>query len=125
MKKHLKSKALFSNFIDFLFIVALICVITVSALAAKLVLYPSESVGGELHIRTEYMPEEYRELLHLYDTVFDTLTKRRVGEITRLTVDERDGEIRFHITLSAKFTPNSRALRTKELWFYFAEEEIV
>ena len=124
MKKQIKSKVMLSIFIDFVFIIILISVIATAFFSVKFLLYPEQSCEGELKIRTEVMPKEYEHLISVGDSLFDTLTKRRVGEVTSLYTVEKDEEIYFILTVDAKFTPRSKALRTGELWFYFAVEDL-
>ena len=113
-----------SIFIDFVFIIILISVIATAFFSVKFLLYPEQSCEGELKIRTEVMPKEYEHFISVGDSLFDTLTKRRVGEVTSLYTVEKDEEIYFILTVDAKFTPRSKALRTGELWFYFAVEDL-
>ena len=113
-----------SIFVDFTFIVIAIALICGALLIAKSVLYPQQSFSGDLKIRTEYMPLEYKHELRAGDIVFDTLTKRKIGVIKNVEVDEGDEDVRFFITLDATFKPRSKSLRTQNLWFYFAEADI-
>lgn len=125
MKNSRISKRLLSNLIDFVFAITLISLLIGTLLFVKTLLYPETSDGGELTLRTELMPSEHREDLRVGDTVFDTLTKRRVGEITDLQVIEaQDNKIYFLLTLDAEFSPRGKSLRTVELWFYFAVENL-
>ena len=124
MKNVQKIKYLLSKFVDFGFIVILSLVIIGSFLISKALLYPDKNTGGEIRIRTELMPAEYSSELCVGDAVFDTLTKRRIGEITELEIIERENKIYFFLTLDADFIPRSKALRTPRLWFYFAREDL-
>ena len=124
MKNVVKSKLLLSIFTDFVFIVALLCIVLMFFFGLKLLLYPEQSYEGELKFRTELMPKQYSESLNTGDTVFDTLTKRRVGTLREVKAIESGGEIYFMCTLDAEFIPHSKALRTRELWFYFAREDV-
>ena len=124
MKNRLKSKQSFAIFIDFLVSIVLLSVVLAAVFITKLILYPNEIGESSLTVRTEYMPEEYRDDLSVGDTLYDTLTKRRVGEITEIAVNERDGKIYFFVTIDAKSTPRSKSLRTKDLWFWFTAEDV-
>ena len=125
MKNSAKSKRLLSNLVDFAFVITLISLVVGTLFFVKMLLYPEQNEGGGLTLRSETMPGGYREDLHVGDTVFDTLTKRRVGEISELQVIEHpDGKIHFLITLDAEFSPRGKSLRTAELWFYFAVENL-
>ena len=125
MKNQAKSKRLLSNIIDFTIAAALFSLIIGAVFFIKALLYPGASEGGEMRIRTEIMPSEHRGSLHVGDTVFDTLTKRRVGEITDMRVIEcEDGKIYFLLALDSVTAPRGKSLRTAELWFYFAEEDL-
>jgi len=123
MKNSRKSKPLLSKFIDFIFIVLFITVTILTVSVTKAILYPEEKTIGELKIRSELMPREYKDSLAPGDVLFDTVTKRRVGEISRVEIREADGKICFYLTLNARFKPRSKALRSNELWFYFAVED--
>lgn len=122
MKNSQKSKYLFSILIDFILILVLIFVISTCFLIASKILFPEQSEPCELKIRSEVMPREYQWELSEGDVVYDTLTKRRVGNIKSVQSLNRDGGIYFYITIDAAFKPRSKSLRTNKLWFYFAEE---
>ena len=122
MLKRTKSKYLFAIFIDFVFIALIFSFVIGAVFLTNAFLYPEKNTPTSLLIRTEYMPSEYRGALSVGDEVFDTLTKRKVGLIREARISQRKDEICFYITIDANFTPCSRALRTKELWFYFAKE---
>ena len=122
MKKGLKSKQSFAIFVDFIILVVLLSIVFCGFFITRLLLYPNESGEKALTVRTEYMPKEYRSDLSVGDTLYDTLTKRTVGEITKITTHEKDGKICFYLTFDAKFTPRSKSLRTRDLWFWFTTE---
>ena len=124
MRKTEKRKLLLSIFADFLFMIIAIAILISAIFISRSILYPQRSFAGELNIRTEYMPKEYKGELKVGSVLYDTLTKRRVGEIKALEEDENDGKIRFFITLDASFKPRSKSLRSDTLWFYFAECDI-
>ena len=124
MKKTYKCNLLLSILVDFLFVLVGISIIALSVFVLKLMLYPQSSFEGEMRIRTEYMPMEYRDELTVGSVLFDTLTKRRVGDITEVKIEESNGKIRFFITVNSSFKPRSKALRSDRLWFYFAECDV-
>ena len=113
-----------SIFVDFIIIVFFASVLSAAFFIAKRILYPEESKSGELTVRTEVMPKKYENEIAVGDVVFDTLTKRRVGTVTKAKKSEKDGGVYFILTLDSSFRPRSRALRTKNVWFYFAEADI-
>lgn len=123
MIKRSKSKRLFAIFIDFAFIILLFGIVIGLVLVSKSILYPEKDVPKALSLRTEFMPSQYRTSLSLGDEVFDTLTKRKLGRISDVEIMESGDDICFYITVDAEFTPRSRALRTKNLWFYFIAED--
>ena len=121
------SKPLLSKFVDFVIFLLIISIVIGSVLFFKMVLYPEPTERGTLTVRTELMPKEFSESISVGDACYDTLTKRRVGKISEFEIKEQGDKIFFLLTLEADFIPRSRALRTKELWFYFAptgEEEL-
>ena len=124
MKNRFKSKLLLSIFVDFVILVFLFSVICGSIFIAKLILYPEQKAGGEMNIMTERMPSGFLNSISVGDAVFDTLTKRRVGEVTAIEAVESENEVYFLITLNAAFRPRSKALRTNKLWFYFKEVDV-
>ena len=124
MKNPLKSKQLLSIFVDFLFIVVIVSIVFGIFFTVKAVLYPKENGSGKITVRTELMPTEFENSLSVGDSVFDTLTKRRVGEIAALEKLQREDKIFFLLTINASFIPRSKALRTENLWFYYAMEDI-
>ena len=119
-----KSKLLLSVFLDFSLIIMFLSIIIGSVFIGKLILFPIPDEEGRLLIRTEVMPEEYKSHLSVGDTVFDTLTKRRVGRIQSIETRESEGGVCFILTLDSAFTPRGKSLRTRNLWFYFVVDEI-
>lgn len=85
-------------------------------------LYPEGKSDSILVIRTEKMPIEFRDTLQKNEAVYDTLTKRKVGEIMEIRSEDEGGKITFIITIDAKFIPKSESLRTKTIWFKYYTE---
>lgn len=124
MKKHTKSKLSFAIFIDFFFITLFLSIVVGAFFVGKKMLFPEDISPSTLFVRTEFMPVEFASELFLGDDVFDTLTKRKVGKITGLSTEDDGDLIRFYITIDSKFTPRGKSLRTRNLWFYFAAENV-
>jgi hypothetical protein len=70
------------------------------------------------------MPIEFRDVLQNNEEVYDTLTKRKVGEIREIKSENEGDKVSFIITIDADFTPRSESLRTKSLWFKYYTERI-
>lgn len=86
----------------------------------KKILYPEESYTGEIKIRTELMPSELETEIYEGQALYDTLTKRKIGTVSNFEV-KRDGDkIYFLITAELTAMPRGKSLRTRDLWFYFA-----
>lgn len=124
MKNTQKSKLLLSIFLDFAIIVIFISIIIGIVFIGKMMLFPTPDEEGRISIRTEVMPEEYKSYLCVGDTVFDTLTKRRVGQIQNIEVRESEGGVYFVLAIDSAFTPRGKSLRTRNLWFYYVMDEI-
>ena len=123
MKNALKSKVILSIFVDFVIMVVIALVVFGSIFVVKNVLYPEKSAVSDIKIQTERMPKKFKDSLAIGDTVFDTLTKRRVGQIKDIYLFESESDVYFVLTLDAAFYPLSKALRTEKLWFYFKSSD--
>ena len=118
-----KGYGLSSAFIDFLFLLALCAAAVAIALFMKAALYGSQQGGGDISLVTERMSYAHSGKLRVGDTVYDTVTKRRIGETTFVN-EIKDGEkIYFELDVRADRYPRSAALRTERLWFYFKERD--
>lgn len=111
---------LISAALDLLIGAALLFMLIAAVVGIRALLYRDELTHkAEMHIVTEPLSDESRALLHVGDTVYDTLTKRRVGAISRLIVQD-NGSVA--ITIAAERTPRGSSLRTALVWFEYTEE---
>ena len=115
-------KQLLSIFVDFLFLLTLFSIMVLSVFIIKNMLYPEGKGGSTLVIRTERMPIEFRNTIQKNEVIYDTLTKRKVGEIREIQSEYDADTVSYIITIDAKFTPRSESLRTKSLWFKYYTE---
>jgi len=117
-------KQLFSVFIDFVFLIIIFSIIISFIFITSRILYPGGNKENTLVIRTEKLSRNFDNSLKRNDTVYDTLTKRKLGEIKDLGREYDGDQFSFIITIDAKFTPKSESLRTKSLWFrYYTEKD--
>lgn len=117
------SKQLLSIFIDFLFLTIIFSVIILSVFAIKLLFNPTSDATGALVFETEPIPLKFEDALHENDVLYDTLTKRKVGEITEIKRVYIGDRVKFIIKTDASFTPKSESLRTSSLWFKYSLTE--
>ena len=92
MKNSRKSKPLLSNFIDFIFIVLFITVTILTVSVTKAILYPEEKTIGELKIRSELMPREYKDSLAVGDVLKSRDCGNSVTDREDLAFLMRDGK---------------------------------
>ena len=108
---------------DFIIMSAILFILAGSFAFVKALLFSRESEVGTVHIKTEVLPISYSGGIRVSDTVFDTLTKRKVGTVAELSEIREGDRIYFLITLDTVSAPRSAALRTQELWFEYIIEE--
>ncbi len=118
-----KSKYLFSIFIDFLIMTIIAAAISICIFAAAYFLFPNSRKNENLVLKTELMPKSLAYSISEGDAVFDTITKRKIGNVEKLERFEKDDEIYFIISLKTNAPPKSDALRTKDVWFKFSSTE--
>ena len=118
------SKQLLSIFIDFIILTILFSLTFLSVFIFTNILYPEDKNNSTIVIKTERMPIEFRDVLQNNEEVYDTLTKRKVGEIREIKSENEGDKVSFIITIDADFTPRSESLRTKSLWFKYYTERI-
>ena len=116
----MKSK-LYGKMCDFLILLSLYLLIGFSVYGVNRLLYTERFTEQELTIVTEALDIAYKDYLSTGDQIFDTLTKRCIGEISELDIIDTGTGIRFKISLTAKFMPRGEALRTANLWFRYTK----
>ena len=113
------SKQLLAVFVDFLFLTVIFAILTFSIMAVKILFYPKGESAGVIICITESMPLRFEDRLSKNDIVYDTLSKRKVGEIKELQAIYSKDRVKFIIKIDAKFKPKSESFRTKNLWFRY------
>lgn len=103
--------------LDFFILLIIFSVVLFSIAFCRSLLFRETSHPSELTFITEAMPIAFEGKISEGDTVYDTLTKRKLGTISTVERIYTGGRVKFIITTSASFTPRSDALRTKSLWF--------
>ena len=102
---------------DFAALTLLFAAISFSVFFARLLLFGEAQKTGDIAIITETVPLYFDEKIKVGDTVYDTLTKRRVGVIKSVSREYSQDGVSFTITADASRRPSSDTLRTRELWF--------
>ncbi len=118
------SKQLLSVFVDFLFLTFLFFMIAASAIALRFLFYPKGETSEIIICTTEKLPLSFENTLSVNDTVYDPISKRKIGEIKNLKPIYDGERVKFIIEIDAKFKPKSDSLRTRSLWFrYYINSE--
>ena len=112
---------LYGKICDFLIILSLYLAVAFSVFGANKLLYAEGNYDQELSIMTETVDASYKDYLKPGDQLFDTITKRCIGQISELDIIDTGTGIRFKISLTAKFMPRGEALRSANLWFRYTE----
>ena len=107
-------------------------IILAAALAALLLfrglgwfLYGNElSVSGVIHLSTGELDSRFDGLLNIGDEVYDTVTKRRIGEIISLEKTYTERGVKYEIALDAIRSPAGHPIRTKLLWLECTDENV-
>lgn len=102
---------------DFFALTVLFSAVLLSVLFAKHLLFRENGDPRELTFITEAIPSELEGRIAVGDTLYDTLTKRKLGEIKSLDRIYESDKVKFILKIDASFTPSSEALRTDSLWF--------
>lgn len=102
---------------DFFALTVLFSAVLLSVLFAKHLLFSENGDPRELTFITEAIPSELEGRIAVGDTLYDTLTKRKLGEIKSLDRIYESDKVKFILKTDASFTPSSEALRTDSLWF--------
>ena len=122
MKNPIKSKHLFSIFIDFAFMTFLSVFIIAIVFGTKILLFEELHESQRFTVITEIMPKDFAYELNENDLIFDPISKRSLGKIDEFEIVEEKSGIRFIITFTSNAKPKSNALRTKNLWFEYSLE---
>ena len=82
----------------------------------KGILYPEEIKSGIIFIRAYNIDTRHMGKLRVGDTLYDSITKRCVGEITELYSEYNGGGADIFMKLDAERAPRG-PLRCHKLWF--------
>ena len=108
---------------DFLIAVLIFALLCASLLFAREILFHESEKDLHLTLTTEVIPSEFGDRLAAGDTVYDCLTKRKLGKICKLTRVNSKSGVRFVVEIDATHSPSSNTLRTKALWFRVTDEQ--
>ena len=101
---------------DFLIIAAIYFLIAFSAFACCKLLYTERSDPKDITFISEVVSEDYKDLISVGDEIYDTITKRSIGQIEKLDILDTGAGIRFKFTVFATRAPKGEGLRTASLW---------
>ena len=121
LRRDVKNKKISGQFIDFIIFLLLLSALACGIFFGKAVLYGKAAEGRALRIETESLPDIHSGKLAEGDSVYDTLSKKKRGEIRDLSEHRRLDKIYYRFTLDSSAEPRGKALRTERLWFYFKE----
>ena len=120
-----KSKYKFPILIDFMILTITFCFIICAVFFTKSVIFNDQNSPVTLTVVTEPIDSEYKQLINKGDTLYDSITKRKLGIIEWISEDWiDDGRIRFIIKFKSKYIPKSKSLRSKDIWFYYESLEV-
>lgn len=105
--------------LDFLIITLLLLCAAYLVYGANRLLYSDTEKLGKITVISEPVSDYYEGSLQISDSVYDPITKRKIGEITELEIISENGKIRFLIGLDSLRTPRGNSMRTKRLWFKY------
>ena len=114
-------KDLLSILIDFLFLIAIFGTIALGILFSKNVLFAKDKQLGSFTFITEELPLSMKDDIQIGDSLYDTLTKRKIGRIENLTLIESENSVQFILSTSEAICPRGSSLRTRDVWFYIRE----
>ena len=117
----MKSKQLFPYAVDFVVILIVLTVIFTSFYAARYILYAGRNADRRITVITESLPHNLEGSIRIGDTVYDNLTKKRLGEIDSILLIHSEETVRYEISFMSFFEPRGDSLRTKSVWFRFSE----
>ena len=106
--------------VDFFIILLLYLSVSLSIFFASVLLYGRPQTEAHLSVITEELDTIYRDYVRLGDSVYDTLTKRCLGEISDLEVIDTGSGIRFKFSSEVRCMPKGKALRTPTLRFDYS-----
>ena len=104
---------------DFFAVAVLYLSVSFSVFGINKLLYTERDTKEPVTLTTQIMDRDFRELLHVGDALYDTLTKRRVGYIEELSVFDTDEGIYFKISFTSEHPLKGDAIRSSSLWFRY------
>ena len=121
-----KSKYKFPILIDFVILTIVFGFIACAVCFIRLVIFKDQLSAVTITVITESIDSEYKQLINKGDTLYDSITKRKLGVIEWISEDYiGDGRIRFIIKFKSKYVPKSKSLRSKDIWFYYEPIEVI
>ena len=117
----MKSKQLFPYTTDFVIILMILALTLSSFFAVKSILYSRRGSALRITVLTEPLPNDLEGSIRIGDTVYDNLTKKRLGEIDSILLIHSEETVRYEISFISFFEPRGDSLRTKSVWFRFSE----
>ena len=108
--------------IDFLVFLALFSALALAFSFVRKIMYGEEDYVGKVKITTQPISNEIAMPLTSGDILYDTVTKRRVGEILTVEMLYNDEEsYRLSLTADIARLPRSNALRSPDVYLEIRE----
>ena len=107
--------------LDFSITVLLLILLCGSFWLSERLLYPDNTEEHYTVIETEKMPLCHSGSIKCGQALFDTVTKRKVGTVTKVYEYIEKNRVYYRITLIGSVRPRSMAMRTQDIWFYFTD----
>ena len=104
---------------DFLLTVLIAATVIFSVFFIKALLYPNDTSAHSTVIVTEPMPLCHAGAIREGDSLFDPISKRKVGTVSQILEFNNGRQVYYRLTFLCSVTPKSTSLRTANLWFYF------
>lgn len=109
---------------DFFLILLMFVLLFSLIFCVRFLLNYNGTARGRMTLRTELMDKSHDNKLRIGDTLYDSVTKAKIGMINELYCFESGELIYYVISVDAVQSPRSQALRTKTLWFEYEEIEL-
>lgn len=114
-------KLKFSILKDFLILLSFGIIITIAILFIKSIVYFDITAPESVTFITEALPISDLNPPLPGDTVYDPITKRKIGTVTKARILHQEDGTHFYITAQITARPRTNAVRTTDIWFGLEE----
>ena len=106
---------------DFFLLLMIFALLLSVIFCVRFLLNYSGTSRNIITFRTELMDKRHENKLHTGDTLYDSVTKAKIGVINELYCLSSGELIYYVVSVDAVQIPRSRTLRTNRLWFEYEE----